>query len=54
MVVEMYLKLTTKLLILFASMILIYQSNSLAQFNDYTLKLGIQADGILTDTEFDK
>ncbi len=29
-------------------------STSLAQFNDYTLKLGLQANGILTDTEFDK
>ncbi|MCK7519602.1 MAG: outer membrane beta-barrel protein [Ignavibacteriales bacterium] len=29
-------------------------STSLAQFNDYTIKMGIQANGILTDTEFDK
>ena len=29
-------------------------TNSYAQFNDYTVKLGLQANGILTDTEFDK
>ncbi len=28
--------------------------NSYAQFNDYTIKLGVQANAILTDTEFDK
>ena len=29
-------------------------ANSYAQFNDYTLKLGLQANGLLADTEFDK
>lgn len=29
-------------------------SSSNAQFNDYTIKLGLQANGILPDTEFDK
>jgi outer membrane protein OmpA-like peptidoglycan-associated protein/opacity protein-like surface antigen len=29
-------------------------SSSNAQFNDYTVKLGLQANGILPDTEFDK
>jgi len=28
--------------------------NNHAQFNDYTLKLGVQANGLLSDTEFDK
>ena len=45
----MYLKLTTKLVILFASMLLILQSNALAQFNDYTLKLGIQANMVVSE-----
>jgi len=33
---------------------ILFASNSLAQFNDYTLKLGLSANGLLTDTEFDK
>ncbi len=28
--------------------------NSYAQFNDYTIKLGVQANALLSDTEFDK
>lgn len=32
----------------------LFQVNSVAQFNDYTLKLGLQANGLLSDTEFDK
>jgi len=34
--------------------ILFSAANSYAQFNDYTVKLGLQANGILPDTEFDK
>lgn len=33
---------------------LLSASVSIAQFNDYTLKLGLQANGLLSDTEFDK
>lgn len=33
---------------------LLFISSSYSQFNDYTVKLGIQANGILPDTEFDK
>jgi outer membrane protein OmpA-like peptidoglycan-associated protein len=33
---------------------LFFISSSYSQFNDYTVKLGIQANGILPDTEFDK
>ncbi|MCU0332674.1 MAG: hypothetical protein MUC75_04835 [Ignavibacteriaceae bacterium] len=29
-------------------------SLSFAQFNDYTVKLGLQANALLPDTEFDK
>lgn len=33
---------------------ILFTSNSLSQFDDYTLKLGLSANGLLTDTEFDK
>ncbi len=31
-----------------------FNTSTKAQFNDYTLKLGLQANGLLTDMEFDK
>ena len=45
---------TIKFILLFAFIFVFHTSKSVAQFNDYTLKLGIQANGLLTDTEFDK
>jgi len=54
MVVEMVNNLTLKFALAFLLVGFLFQSNSVAQFNDYTLKLGIQANGLLTDTEFDK
>jgi outer membrane protein OmpA-like peptidoglycan-associated protein len=41
-------------LFFFALIFILSASKSFAQFNDYSLKLGIQANGLLTDTEFDK
>jgi len=46
--------LTVKFFFVLVLLCFLVQSKSFAQFNDYTLKLGIQANGILTDTEFDK
>ena len=43
-----------KFIFLFTFVFILYTSNSVAQFNDYTLKLGLQANGLLADTEFDK
>ena len=54
MVVKMNAKLTVKFSLAFFLLLFLVQPNSFGQFNDYTLKLGIQANGILTDTEFDK
>jgi outer membrane protein OmpA-like peptidoglycan-associated protein/opacity protein-like surface antigen len=53
MVVEMK-NSYTKLLLLITLLFVITSVNSNAQFNDYTIKLGVQANGLLTDTEFDK
>ena len=39
---------------IFTFIFILSTSNSVAQFNDYTLKLGLQANGLVTDTEFDK
>jgi outer membrane protein OmpA-like peptidoglycan-associated protein len=53
MVVEMNNSLIRSfLLIIF--IFVISKANSYAQFNDYTVKLGVQANGLLPDTEFDK
>ena len=54
MVVKMNSKLTVKFSLVLFILFFLVQPGSFAQFNDYTLKLGIQANGILTDTEFDK
>lgn len=44
-----------RLLLVFGAFILISFSNSsYAQFNDYSLKLGVQFQGLLPDTEFEK
>ncbi len=53
MVLEMKNSLT-KLFLLIILLFVIKSANIYAQFNDYTIKLGVQANGILTDTEFDK
>lgn len=54
MVVNMNNNFTHQLKYLLILIFFISVSNSKAQFNDYTVKLGLQANGILTDTEFDK
>jgi len=46
--------LTIKFSLLLFLIFFLFQVNSVAQFNDYTLKLGLQANGLLSDTEFDK
>lgn len=43
----------TFLIILFLGLLLI-SGKSFAQFNDYNVKLGLQFNGLLSDTEFDK
>jgi outer membrane protein OmpA-like peptidoglycan-associated protein len=45
---------TVKLILALVFLISVFSPHSSAQFNDYTLKLGLQANGLLTDTEFDK
>ncbi|MCW9094545.1 MAG: hypothetical protein OQJ74_01740, partial [Ignavibacteriaceae bacterium] len=45
---------TIKFILLFAFIFFLHTSKSVGQFNDYTLKLGLQANGLLSDTEFDK
>jgi len=45
---------TYQVICLFSLTLLFLTSNANAQFNDYTLKLGLQANGLLADTEFDK
>jgi len=54
MVVQMRNNFTNQLKYLLLLVFLFLSTNSYAQFNDYTVKLGLQANGILTDTEFDK
>jgi outer membrane protein OmpA-like peptidoglycan-associated protein len=54
MVVEMKKYLIYQFICFFSLGFLLFSSSSYAQFNDYTLKLGIQANGLITDTEFDK
>ncbi|MGB5894207.1 MAG: OmpA family protein [Ignavibacteriaceae bacterium] len=44
----------TRLILLIIFLFVITSVNSYSQFNDYTIKLGVQANGLLTDTEFDK
>ncbi len=44
----------TQISLLFIFIFIVSLTNSYAQFNDYTLKLGLQANGLLADTEFDK
>jgi hypothetical protein len=46
--------MTIKFSLLLFLIFFLFQVNSVAQFNDYTLKLGLQANGLLSDTEFDK
>jgi outer membrane protein OmpA-like peptidoglycan-associated protein len=46
--------LTIKFSLMLFLLAFLFQVNTVAQFNDYTLKLGLQANGLLTDTEFDK
>jgi len=41
-------------MILFLLSFLLSSNLTVAQFNDYTVKLGIQPNGLLSDTEFDK
>lgn len=38
----------------FIILVLFFSSMSFAQFNDYTAKIGLQFNGLLSDTEFDK
>ena len=54
MVAKMNSKLTVKFSFLLVMLYFLFNSSSVAQFNDYTLKLGIQANGLLSDMEFDK
>ncbi len=49
----MYNKKTILVLLTFFSFTFLSQ-NLFAQFNDYVIKFGVQGNGILTDTEFDK
>ena len=44
----------TRLFLLIIFLFVITSVNSYAQFNDYTIKLGVQANALLSDTEFDK
>jgi len=46
--------LSTRLNIGFLMIFILSVSNSFAQFNDYTVKLGLQGHVLLPDTEFDK
>ena len=48
------MKNKSTLMILFLLGFLLSANITFAQFNDYTVKLGIQFNGLLTDTEFDK
>ena len=44
----------TRLFLLIIFLFVITSVNSYAQFNDYTIKLGVQVNALLSDTEFDK
>ena len=48
------MKNKSTLTILFILGFLLFTNLTFAQFNDYTVKLGIQFNGLLPDTEFDK
>jgi len=48
------MKNKSTILILILLGFLLSANLTMAQFNDYTVKLGIQANGLLSDTEFDK
>jgi len=48
------MKNKSTLTILFLLGFLLFANFTLAQFNDYDVKLGIQMNGLLSDTEFDK
>ena len=49
------MKLSNKLISVIAVSLLISAASTInAQFNDYTSKFGIQINGLLPDTEFDK
>jgi outer membrane protein OmpA-like peptidoglycan-associated protein len=54
MVVQMRLHFTKQLAQLLILICLFAVNNSYAQFNDYTAKIGLQFNGLLPDTEFDK
>jgi outer membrane protein OmpA-like peptidoglycan-associated protein len=54
MVVVMKNYFTIQFLCILTLTFVFFASNLQAQFNDYTLKLGLQANGLLADTEFDK
>ena len=54
MVVIMKIQFTNLIKYFLLFFLLFSFSNSYAQFNDYTVKLGIQANALLPDTEFDK
>ena len=47
-------KLTVQITLLLLMNFVVFQTNSLSQFNDYTAKVGLQFNGLLPDTEFDK
>ena len=44
----------TRLFLLIIFLFVITSVNSYAQFNDYTIKLGVQVNALLSDTELDK
>ena len=50
----MKINLTVKFSLVVFILCLFISSSNFAQFNDYTLKLGLQANGLLSDMEFDK
>jgi outer membrane protein OmpA-like peptidoglycan-associated protein len=54
MVVQMKIQFTNQLAVLLVLLFFFSFNNSFAQFNDYTAKIGLQFNGMLPDTEFDK
>jgi outer membrane protein OmpA-like peptidoglycan-associated protein len=54
MVVQMKIFSISKLVSMLALILLFSSNSSFAQFNDYTAKIGLQFNGLLPDTEFDK
>ncbi len=44
----------SRFLLLIISIFVVSLTNTYAQFNDYTVKLGVQGNALLSDTEFDK